>query len=242
MMTMRKLLLFLCTFAILCGCSPKVTSSLTRTYPQLDPDAEVIVLGLNTQEPAGAVNLGTVKIGDTGFTSPQNGTYEKVIALAKEQARNAGGNVIRIRRHQPADARCTTHRIQADILWIDNPEALDQASLTKPKDAHPDCAIIYFYRFSGYGFLVQYDVQIGDTVVFRSKPNATAEVRIYEPGQYEIWAQTEAKASRMINIRMGEDYYVRCDVGMGAFVGRPELELVPEDSGRPEYESLTVKE
>lgn len=239
---MKKLFLFLCSFAILCGCSPKVTSHLSTARPPLDASADVIVLGLNTLEPVGAVNLGSVTIGDTGFTTPENGTYDKVITLAKEQARNAGGNAIRIRRHQPADARCTTHRIQADILWIDDPEALDPASLAKPKEEHPDCAIIYFYRFSGYGLLVQYDVNIGDTVVFRAKPNAAAEVRIYEPRQYEIWAHTEAKASRMINIKLGEDYYVRCDVGMGAFVGRPQLEIVPEDTGRPEYESLTVKE
>ncbi|MBO4557841.1 MAG: hypothetical protein J5693_04465 [Bacteroidales bacterium] len=236
---MKKLVFTLiCAFA-LAACSPKVATSITNSYPPFDESKEVYVIGIEQSDLIieKAKMLGTIKIGDTGFTSRKAGSWESVIEIAKQQARQAGGNVIRITSHIPPNLDCTTHRITADILRVP-----DVSNIVLQKDTaaseHPDYAVVYFYRNSSLGALVNYDVHIGDTPVYRAKVNSAAEVKIYESGILDIWAKTEAKETLTLKVELGEEYYVRCDVTMGAFVGRPDLELVHPITGKGEYKAV----
>ncbi|MBP5625615.1 MAG: hypothetical protein J6W98_01720 [Bacteroidales bacterium] len=236
---MKKFLLFVLGSAMLVGCSPKISSNLTRSYSPLAEDEEVVVLELGAPVPAEAELLGDISIGDTGFTSTKNGTYEEVLALAKEKARAAGGNVISITNHRTPDGQSTIHRIKGNIYRVPDVSAITQTERTRTE--HPDYAVIYFYRNSGLGPLVSYDVHVGETSVYRAKVNTKAEVKIYEAGPVEIWGRTEAKVSFPINIQLGEEYYVRCGINMGLLVGRPELEFVDEHVGYDEYNSVKSK-
>lgn len=235
-----KRVLFLLSFCILiAGCSPKVVTSLTTNYSSLDPTEEVVVLDMNKSDMIikDAEQLGTIKIGDTGFTSTRAGAYDAVLELAKEQARRAGGNVVRITSHRHPDGHSTIHRITADILRVEDAHNIQFEDSVVESD-HPDYAIIYFYRFSGMGALVSYDVHIGETSVYRSKVNSRAEVKVYDAGELEIWARTEAKTTLPLVVEKGGEYYIRCSVSMGAFVGRPDMELVQNAVGKGEYNSI----
>ncbi|HPS13955.1 MAG TPA: hypothetical protein PLB87_11800, partial [Prolixibacteraceae bacterium] len=51
-------------------------------------------------------------------------------------------------------------------------------------------------------------------------------------------ARTEVKDEIPIEIKFGNEYYIRCGITMGAFVGHPQLELVDKPSGKAEFQSI----
>ena len=188
----------------------------------------------------GLRTLGHIKIGDTGFTT-KNGNYAAVLNIAKDEARKAGGNVVKITKHKSPDMLSSMHRIEADILRVDDLSVLSGEMSDMEVSTHPDYAVIYFYRESGAGALVSYDVYVGDTKVYRSKPDTKAEVKLYEDGDVEVWAKTEAKEVLPLTVKKGADYYVRTSVSSGIMIGRPRMEIVSAETGREEYESIKDK-
>ena len=101
------------------SCSPKVVTNIQRSFP-VDNTQEcgaIAVLEAGQALPAGSEVFGTVKIGDTGFTT-KGGDYASVLERAKEEARKAGGNAIRITEHKSPDGHSTIHRINAEILKL----------------------------------------------------------------------------------------------------------------------------
>ena len=104
---------------LLAGCTPKIVPQISKSATLLSSTAEVSVIEIDAPQPANAEVLGTVRIGDNGFTSAKAGSYENVISLAKEEARRAGGNAIKITSHESPDAQSSVHRIKATILKVD---------------------------------------------------------------------------------------------------------------------------
>ena len=237
---MKQLFIAIWTIIILAGCSPKITSSLTSARPPLSKDVEVTILDADDPVPEKAEVLGHIKIGDTGFTT-KNGNYAAVLNIARDQARQAGGNVVKITEHKSPDLFSSIHRIKADILRVDDLSVLSDDMSDMEVSTHPDYAVIYFYRESGAGALVSYDVYVGDTKVYRSRPDTKAEVKLYEDGDVEVWAKTEAKEVLPMTIKKGMDYYIRTSVSAGIMIGRPRMEIVSDKAGREEYESVKDK-
>ena len=237
---MRKWSVLLYVGIVLVGCSPKITSSFTSHHTPLAKDAEVLVLDMAAPMPENAGVIGQIKIGDTGFTT-KNGNYAAVLNIAKDEARKAGGNVVKITEHKSPDMLSSMHRIKAVILRVDDLSVLSDDISDVEISTHPDYAVIYFYRESGAGALVSYDVYVGDTKVYRSRPNTNAEVKLYEEGDVEVWAKTEAKEVLPLTIRKGSDYFVRTSVSAGIMIGRPRMEIVSDKAGREEYESVKDK-
>jgi hypothetical protein len=99
------------------ACAPKVRTQIGKNYSPLGEYEEIIVFGLGERFPAGAEELGTVRISDTGFTLAC--TYEIVIEKAKIQARKAGGNALVITEHKaPNFFGSSCHQIQAKIIRL----------------------------------------------------------------------------------------------------------------------------
>ena len=217
MKTRINIFLTLLLAFIFVGCSPKVVSSISTPYTPLSEDQEVLVLETYDELPTEAIILRTVKI-------------DEVLRLTKEQARKAGGNAIKINQHQTPDFYSSVHRIFADILYIEDPSSIVTTQENILSD-HPDYAVLYFYRLSGMGPLINYDVSIDETKVFRAKINTKAEVKVYEEGDYEIWGRTEAKSSIPVHIVPGH-----------AFLGRPLIEQVSAAKGREQFSSIIDSE
>lgn len=238
---MKKLhgLLIISALILFSSCNPKISTNISKSYPPLDYKQDIVVIGLDQSEPDNIEVLGQVKIGDTGFTT--NCSYDIVIDKAKLEARKAGGNAIKIIEHNPPTAMGSTcHRITAKILKVEN---IENFTLKGEEEIllDTDYAILNIYRYSGAGALVSYDLYLGDSVICRVKNNYKTTIHIKKDGLNSIWAKTEAKSEVPIDVKMGKEYYLRCGITMGAFVGRPKLELIDSKTGKLEFESFKAK-
>lgn len=104
-------------------------------------------------------------------------------------------------------------------------------------------AKLYVYRSGGQaGFLIGYNLYLGDSIIGRVKSNSKQEIKITKKGLNSLWAKTEAKTEIPIDVEFGRAYYLRCSMGMGVMVGHPELQLMDPVQGKSEYNSIKDKE
>ena len=119
------------------------------------------------------------------------------------------------------------------------PLTTDTASAALP--AGTSYALVHFYRPSKLvGFLIGYDVHMGDSVKYRAKDGSRGDVRRVTPGPVTVWAKTEAREEITLPVQPGREYFVRCTLGAGALVGRPHLQQVSVEQGRKELASIPV--
>jgi hypothetical protein len=216
------------------SCTAQVTSSSKKNYPPLSSQQEVIIFGLDEQIPGDAVVIKKIKTGNKGFTADPD--YDIVIRQARMAARRAGGNAIQILEHNPPTALGSpSHRIKANILSIPFiEERADEQSADIDPDA--DYAILHIYRYGGYGFLVGYNLVMGDSVICKVHNNFSTSVKVKKEGLQTIWAQTEARSHVQIDFEFGKEYYLRCGIATGSAVGIPMLEVVESRIAKSELE------
>ena len=89
--------------------------------------------------------------------------------------------------------------------------------------------------------MVGYDLHLGDSTICRVKNNFKTTLYIKKDGLNTLWAKTETKSEVPIDVKMGKTYYLRCGITMGAFVGRPKLELIDSRTGKAEFQSFKAK-
>jgi hypothetical protein len=101
-------------------------------------------------------------------------------------------------------------------------------------------ALLHFYRPGKMaGFLIGYDVHVGDSVGYRARNGSRGEVRRRVPGPVMVWAKTEAREELVLDVQPGREYYVRCTIGVGAVVGRPHLQQVSVAQGQKESAGIS---
>ncbi|MDR1172677.1 MAG: DUF2846 domain-containing protein [Bacteroidales bacterium] len=224
------------------ACSPKISTSINRSYAVLDYREDVMVFGVEEVEPDDAERLGTVKVGDTGFSTDCG--LDVVIDKAKMEARKIGGNAIKITKHIPPSMwGSSCHRITANILKVDRIENhLFSTDFADSSLIGADYALLHIYRQGGPGALLNFDLYLGDLVICQVKNKWKETVKIDKDGLNMLWARTESKMELPIDIRFGNEYYIRCSITMGAFVGRPKLEMVDSKTGKLEFQLISEKE
>lgn len=228
---------------VLFSCGPRVKTTLIERADEpyaLEATGTIGILGVADPIPAGAVVLGSVKVGDTGFSTDCG--WERVLAEARLAARNAGGNVLKLTVHEPPGFASSCHRITASILRVDRttlsgPGLSNEAAI----DTTWDHAMLYVYRPGGLGALVSYNLHLGDSLICRVTNKSTFAIKIEREMRTTLWARTEARSEVAFDARFGHSYYLRCTVAMGAMVGHPFLELVDPSIGRLEYEAVSSK-
>ena len=105
-----------------------------------------------------------------------------------------------------------------------------------------DCALLHLYRpATKIGVAVSYAVHLDDEVVFQAKYNSKTTVRVTSEGLKKLWGQTEARVELPVNIQLGNEYYVKCRLGLGAFVGRPSFVIVDNKVGKKQYGKIRSK-
>jgi hypothetical protein len=94
--------------------------------------------------------------------------------------------------------------------------------------------LIYFYRPSAFfsGGL-SYDVKTGETVITTLK-NGGYYPYFSPPGEKEFWAKTESKSSVTLDVKAGQTYYIKGEVGVGILVARPHLMVVAPEIAEKE--------
>ncbi len=99
----------------LTGChTAKGYTAIDRSLSPRPTDASVDVYAPGESPDKPFKVVGIVTIGDTGFSV--NCGFEEVVESAKEQARAAGGDAIRITELRPPDSRSTCYRITASVI------------------------------------------------------------------------------------------------------------------------------
>lgn len=136
------------------ACAPRVQSTLLHQRPALPSHENVVLLEKGAAfNPAGLEKVSTIAIGEGGFTL--NCEYFFIAALAKEQARKAGGNLVHVTEHKKPDAWSSCHRLRADVYY--SPDISDYESeigwrqerklqakdFKGPTDNHPFTAVTF---------------------------------------------------------------------------------------------------
>jgi len=231
-----SLIVFIIVFS---SCSPKIATIVEKGYSPLASTTKVLVLKKSDKMPSNTESLGIVKISDTGVSTKCG--YATVVEKAKEEARKIGGNIIKITEHiKPNFFGSSCHQITAHILKIEN---INQLAFEKIEEEllDIDYAILHVYRSSGIGPLVSYKLHLGDSVLCRVHNNFKTTLHIKKEGMNTLWAKTESKVEVPVDFEYGRVYYLKCDVKMGAFVGRPKLTLVDKITGKLEFETIKSK-
>lgn len=236
---MKKACTLFFLIAIISSCAPKVRTKITQKYEPLGYQEEVVVIDMADARPASSESLGTLKVGDAGMSTKCN--YAQVMEKAKEEARKAGGNAIKITEYKTPDFISSCHRITAEILKVDAEQLALLQSSDNEIDPTLDYAVLYVYRNGGGGALVGYNLYLGDSLLCRVTNRFKQEIRITKTGATELWAKTESRAAVPIEFITGKTYYLRCSVGMGVMVGRPSLELVGKKAGSREFDKIKTK-
>jgi len=112
---MKKTIIILSAIvAVSCGTSKKV--SVINYSTPLATTEQVNIYGASQQLPNGLKFIGSLSIGDAGFTT--NCSYSDVVTDAQNQARAMGGNCLVITKHTEPNIWSTCHRIKADVYLI----------------------------------------------------------------------------------------------------------------------------
>lgn len=234
-----KKLIVIAICVILTGCSATLKTKLVnKNYQPLPETTKVFVLESAYNVPFQSELIGDIKIGDSGFSVDCG--YDKMISEAKNLARKAGANIIKITEiNEPNFFASSCYRMRAKIYRNTNEEVLvqldDKNRSRLPEGA--DYAVVYFYRPSiDRGSLIGYKVNVeNDSVIGRVRDGEKFEYRTKKFGKRLFYGQTESHEEVIIDVQKGQEYYVRCGIKTGAFVGRPELTAVENYIGRKEY-------
>ncbi len=210
---------------LLSCCTPLVTTKLEQSIPQSSTDESVKVFGLYSEIPTDAEVLGTVKIGDTGFTASKNCTFQDVLNTAKDEAKKAGGNAIKIVDHIPP-GNSTCHRITAKILRL-----VDiKTSIYRETESKNNYAILNIYCEPDT-LNIDYDLHLNDSIICKVNKNIKKTIAIRKEGLNTLWAMIDKRTEIQINIEFGQTYYIKCDLLFGDVSKRPFIKLVDANEG-----------
>ena len=244
----NTIILFALLAITLQSCSPKIRTNLSaETHQALDANTEILIIKPDEKVPENAIYIGDLKIGDSGFSTDCG--YTTVIEEAKSNAKNSGANLIHLTEVKKPSSGSTCYRIKAKLYRNLNQESLanlfEKRTLENktrlPADA--DYAVIHFYRpKSGFGALIGFKIRKDETdIVGRVRNGEKFSYQTKDFGPHEFWGITESKRSVIIDVKKGEEYFVRCGLTMGIAVGKPEIYLVDNDLGISEFEAVKDK-
>ncbi|WP_170526253.1 DUF2846 domain-containing protein [Ruegeria arenilitoris] len=89
-------------------------------------------------------------------------------------------------------------------------------------------ALVVFYRPAAFaGAATRFNVQHTDGPVGQLTSGAVIQ-KVVNPGENTFWAQAISQDSITIQAQAGQTYYIRGDVRMGIYAGRPQFTQVSE--------------
>jgi hypothetical protein len=246
---MKKINLFILGIIFLFdSCSLMITTHLNKSYPPLDNKEFVKVFDLRDSVPGKSEELGIIEIGDAGATATSNCSYDTIIYTAKLEARKIGGNAIKIIEHiSPHNERLglgmafyTCHSIVAKVFKVTDFNSSPKMSKTDSILINADYALLHLYRSDYSSNSIDYNLHLNDSVIFNTTYKSRKTLRVMHSGIDTIWAKTETKEIFPLEIQIGKEYYVHCGLKSGIILARPCFELVNNDIGKYQYESIKL--
>lgn len=92
-------------------------TTVAESRPTTAYDQEIKVLSLDERIPENYIHIGTVYVGESGFTLKCS--FDYVMQLINEECRKTGGTLIRITEHKKPDLWSSCHRITADMYALE---------------------------------------------------------------------------------------------------------------------------
>ncbi len=230
---------------LLQSCTPKVRSNLTNNnLSPIPEDSEIFIIEEGGKAPINSELVGHLKVGDSGFSNDCG--YEKVIQEAKITARKSGANFILITEIKKPNLASTCYRIKANMYRNLNEDILTNISaenVLKNKSRLPsnvDYAVVHFYRPRNFtGAALGYKIRLDDeTIIGKIRNGSYFKYEIKNFGEHKFWGKTESSDSVIIDVKKGEEYFIRCGIKMGVAVGRPEMYLIENHVGIKEIEEM----
>jgi hypothetical protein len=223
------------------SCSPKINTVVKKSYSSNDTSLDIKILKLNELVPKGSEILGTSSVIDNGLTV--NCNYETIIELMKKDARKLGGNAIKIIDEQPSNImQSNCYKIKALILKV-NTFYIEPVQLLKDSCLKlSNYALVHIYRSNGEGNMVDYDLNIARKVICNVQNKWKKNVIFLgDSAKHLLWADKEVRVEQSIQILPGNEYYIRCGVSKGAFVGHPKIEIVDDEIGKMQFDLIKNK-
>jgi len=95
--------------------------------------------------------------------------------------------------------------------------------------------VVYVYRpDSIVGAAIHYDVYAGENDLICDLIRGGYCLYYSKLGELELWGKTEAKSSITIDVKAGQEYYVKGGLSLGVLAGRPNFTLVTNTVGQEE--------
>jgi hypothetical protein len=113
---MKYLFLLTTLLIITSSCGPRFRSTITSKQQPLSEKDGVLVLQKDEPFDEEGIEIGTIKSGDSGFSS--NCSYNEVIGTLTQTARLNGANIVKIIEHKTPDFKSTCDRITAKIYRV----------------------------------------------------------------------------------------------------------------------------
>jgi S1-C subfamily serine protease len=110
---------------LLSSCALTVRTTTTTNYKPNTSNAPIIVYGLNDRTPNQTQRIGTIKIGDSGFSV--NCGWDQVLQKAKSECKKIGGNAIKLEYVKEPDFSSTCYRINAAALIVPEQKFIDKS-------------------------------------------------------------------------------------------------------------------
>ena len=218
-------LLLIANLLSVTSCKPFYYTKIEQTIPISNTEESIQVFGLSAEIPDDAEVLGTVKVGESGFTATKNCTFENVLNTAKERAKAAGGNALKIVYHIPP-GKSTCHRIKAKILRLQDIKTVVQNTQSLNKTY----AILNIYCEPDTNY-IDYDLHLNDSIICKVSKNLRTSVAVKKEGLNTIWAQIDQKTEIQVNIEFGQVYYLKCNLLPGDAGKQPLLRIVDSQEG-----------
>ena len=119
---------------------------------------------------------------------------------------------------------CTLTALAVPVSANVNLSADEEAENAAPAIPPPPAGMgqVVFYRSSRMGALISCRVHENGEVVNRLPPGKYF-VHQTTPGPHEFSVRSEARDTLRLEVEEGETQFVRCAIGMGIGVGRPNL-------------------
>lgn len=100
-------------------------------------------------------------------------------------------------------------------------------------------ATLYLYRPYAYiGAVNNYFVHVGDSISHKMRNDSKYTVHIYKEGTVKVWAINEVKKEILLDVKFGQNYYIKCGVNFGAIKARPRLEIMDPAIGKIDFDNI----
>ena len=124
------------------------------------------------------------------------------------------------------------------MLSLSGCVSLNYPELSVVPTVEEDESLVFFYRqskFTGSGVRIR--IHEGDDYI-GALGSGTYFFYRTDPGEHTFWAKTEVIESLTIDLEPNETYYIKGEIKMGAFVGRPRFTIMHPLEGESRVKEL----